>query len=193
MIWLNAIKSFSDFLLPYLIVFVISGLFYFVFESIINWLVYRKWIAEKLEKPEWSGFSMCSLWMIPVAGILGIVIDIIYQIQPIQKYAPMLALAIIGCILVTAIELGSGMILNIKLKLAVWDYSRFSVKIKGKEVPVNFKGQICLWHSLGWLALSPFIFWIDNIIRYFISGVGVLVNPLMFYVRLFSDFFMYFN
>lgn len=51
---------------------------------------------------------------------------------------------------VTAIELVSGLIVNVGMDLSVWDYS---------SLPLNLWGQICLPFSAMWLALSvPAIF-----------------------------------
>ena len=46
---------------------------------------------------------------------------------------------------ITALELVSGCILNLGLKLNVWDYSRMKY---------NIKGQVCLLYSVFWLLLS---------------------------------------
>ena len=46
---------------------------------------------------------------------------------------------------VTAVELVSGCILNLWLKLGVWDDSRMKY---------NIKGQVCLLYSVFWLLLS---------------------------------------
>ena len=46
---------------------------------------------------------------------------------------------------ITAVELVSGCILNLGLKLNVWDYSRMKY---------NIKGQVCLLYSVFWLLLS---------------------------------------
>ena len=200
----------------YPVAFFIAGLFYFFFESFVNWIMYRKHWAKKLGKGEWSGFSTSSIWMFPVAGILGISTTVIHQIVYIRDYVPMLGLMFIGCVVITLIEFCSGMILNKALKLDIWDYTKFKLPLKkqiinffikirnffcrknkkdlvveDKKIPINVKGQICLWHSLGWLALSPFMFWLENIIRHFTSygASGDLVNPLTYYIRIISDFF----
>ncbi len=46
---------------------------------------------------------------------------------------------------ITAVELVSGCILNLGLKLNVWDYSRQRF---------NIKGQVCLLYSVLWLLIS---------------------------------------
>ena len=58
---------------------------------------------------------------------------------------PLYIKALLGTILVTILELGAGLILNIWLKLAIWDYS---------ALPFNLYGQICAPYALLWLPLS---------------------------------------
>lgn len=47
---------------------------------------------------------------------------------------------------ITAVEYISGCLLNLRLKLNVWDYSK---------MPANLNGQVCLLYSVlwGWLSL----------------------------------------
>ena len=45
----------------------------------------------------------------------------------------------------TLIELAFGLALNVRRKARVWDYS---------DMPLNYKGQICVPFSLMWAALS---------------------------------------
>ena len=52
--------------------------------------------------------------------------------------------ALIGAIIITAVEYVTGAIVNVRLKLNVWDYS---------SLPVNCYGQICLHYSLLWFLL----------------------------------------
>ena len=53
--------------------------------------------------------------------------------------------ALISAALITFIELIFGILFNILLKKNVWDYS---------NMPLNFKGQICLVYSIFWIFLS---------------------------------------
>jgi uncharacterized membrane protein len=46
---------------------------------------------------------------------------------------------------VTAVEFASGYLLNMRLKMNVWDYS---------GMMLNIKGQVCLLYSILWGALS---------------------------------------
>lgn len=59
--------------------------------------------------------------------------------------------------IVTLLELISGIILNVWLKLDIWDYS---------NLPFNFMGQICLPFSLAWVLLSLIAIIVDDYLRY---------------------------
>ena len=89
----------------------------------------------------WRGYTHWSMGI--VGGICFILLGLISK-QLTPKF-PLYIQAIIGTFLVTFIELISGTILNIWLKLSVWDYS---------DVPFNLLGQICLPYMLLWLPLS---------------------------------------
>ena len=54
-----------------------------------------------------------------------------------------------------------GVILNIWLKLDIWDYSR---------EPFNLYGQICLFYALIWFLLVPFNIYVDDYLRYRLFG-----------------------
>ena len=62
----------------------------------------------------------------------------------------------ISAIFITVMEFATGEILNIWLRLEVWDYS---------GMPMNFRGQICLPFSLLWIFMSGLGFALDNLIR----------------------------
>lgn len=68
---------------------------------------------------------------------------------------------LIGAALVTAVELVSGLILNVWLGLGVWDYS---------NMPLNLMGQICLPYSLLWILLSAGAIVLDDYLRYWLFG-----------------------
>ena len=52
---------------------------------------------------------------------------------------------IIGSVVITTIELAAGCIVNLKLKMNVWDYS---------SLPFNLWGQICPRYSILWAVLT---------------------------------------
>lgn len=58
---------------------------------------------------------------------------------------PIWSKCIIGAFLITCIEFITGFVVNIKLRLNVWDYS---------GVRLNLYGQVCLRFSMLWLLLT---------------------------------------
>ncbi len=61
--------------------------------------------------------------------------------------------ALLCCGAISAVELLSGILLNIVFDLAVWDYSR---------QPLNFLGQICPLYCMLWFFLSLVILFFGN-------------------------------
>ena len=58
---------------------------------------------------------------------------------------PLFAQCLVGGLVTTAIEFVAGAIVNVRLKLNVWDYSK---------MPLNLYGQVCLPFSLLWCLLT---------------------------------------
>lgn len=58
---------------------------------------------------------------------------------------PLVWAALTGAAIITVYELCVGLMVNVVLKLEVWDYS---------EVPGNFMGQICPAFTAAWFLLS---------------------------------------
>ena len=58
---------------------------------------------------------------------------------------PLFAQCLLGGLVLTAIEFVAGAIVNVRLKLNVWDYSK---------MPLNLYGQVCLPFSLLWCLLT---------------------------------------
>ena len=58
---------------------------------------------------------------------------------------PLFAQCLVGGLVITAIEFVAGAIVNVRLKLNVWDYSK---------MPLNLYGQVCLPVSLLWCLLT---------------------------------------
>lgn len=70
---------------------------------------------------------------------------------------PLSLQALIATAIITLIEFISGYILNIKLNLGVWDYSK---------LPCNILGQICLPFMAIWFVLSVIAIILDDYLRY---------------------------
>lgn len=65
---------------------------------------------------------------------------------------------IVGSLVITGMELVTGVICNLWLGWEIWDYS---------NMPMNFLGQICLPFSLIWVILSIVAIYLDDGLRYF--------------------------
>ena len=74
---------------------------------------------------------------------------------------PLLLQCLICAILITAAELAAGMVLNVRMGLAIWDYS---------ELPFQYQGQICLGYSCLWYLLSLAAILLDDWIRWRFFG-----------------------
>lgn len=64
---------------------------------------------------------------------------------------------LIGAVFITAIEFIVGLIINVWLGWAVWDYS---------DMPFNLLGQICLHFFIVWFFISFVIIILDDWLRY---------------------------
>lgn len=84
----------------------------------------------------WRGRSHQSMFL---AG--GVCFLLLGALGKKTEYAPIQALA--GAGVITAVELLTGLIVNRGYQ--VWDY---------REMPYNYRGQICLGFSLLWIPLS---------------------------------------
>ncbi len=73
----------------------------------------------------------------------------------------LLGMMVISSVIITVIELITGIIVNLWLHMNVWDYS---------YLPYNFMGQICLLFSVCWFVLSFIAILLDDYIRYFLLG-----------------------
>lgn len=91
----------------------------------------------------WRGYTHPSMFL---AGGVCLVI-----INCIAKYFSELSLfkkSLLSAFSITAVEIIIGVIVNIKMQLNVWDYSR---------LPFNIIGQVSLLYSFLWFLLSAVI------------------------------------
>lgn len=84
----------------------------------------------------WRGRSHSSMF---VAG--GTCFLLLGKLDKLSLPAAVRALA--GAAVITAVELGTGLLVNRSFR--VWDY---------RDMPANFKGQICLPYSLLWVPVG---------------------------------------
>lgn len=120
----------KNFVLKEFIIFVIFGLMYVTIE-----LLYR-------------GHTHYSMFI--VGGICGVLIGLINDNTPDM---PLLPQCVLGAVIITIIELLTGLFLNVYLGLNVWDYS---------NQPFNFMGQICPQFCIIWCILSILVIRIDD-------------------------------
>lgn len=93
-------------------------------------------------------------WSMGVIG--GLCFVLIGLLDELQDHPPMLLQMIQGMCIVTAIELVSGVVLNIILGLGIWDYS---------NMPGNILGQVCPQFMAAWFFLSAAAVKIENLLH----------------------------
>jgi uncharacterized membrane protein len=88
----------------------------------------------------WRGYSHFSMTIVG-----GACFCFIYFIHTKYNHLSVFVRAFLCCGIITTLEFFSGVVLNLLLRLDVWDYS--------KEI-FNLYGQICLSYCLVWYFLS---------------------------------------
>ena len=105
----------------------------------------------------WRGHTH---WTMALLGGLLFVL-----IGAINEYIPwdiaLVAQGVIGALIVTWAELVAGLVLNVWLRLGIWDYS---------NLPGNFMGQICPQFTAAWVLLSVVAVVLDDWLRYWLFG-----------------------
>jgi hypothetical protein len=86
----------------------------------------------------------------------GLCVLLIGKLDVLAPGLPLAAQAAAGAAIVTALELASGLVVNVWLGWNVWDYS---------ARPLNVMGQICPLFSLLWVPASLFAAFADDALR----------------------------
>lgn len=86
------------------------------------------------------------------------------------------------CVLITTIilllEYAIGYVVNIRLKLEVWNYN---------NMPLNLNGQICFTYALIWFfVFSPIIIWLDDWLRWRLFDEKIPDKLRYVYYKLFN-------
>ena len=105
----------------------------------------------------WRGYRHISMFIL--GGVCFVIIGLINELFPWDL--GLLWQSIIGAFVVTICEFVTGLIVNVWLRLGVWDYS---------GLPFNIMGQICLPFFFAWIALSIVAIILDDYIRYWFFG-----------------------
>ena len=124
----------------HVILFIIGGLSYYCIEIL------------------WNGRSHPA--MIIVGGVCFVSLGLINKYYFASNSSILIQL-IISCLVITVLELISGLVLNFGLGLDIWDYS---------GIKFNILGQICLKYSIFWffLSLPAIVFY--NYLRHWLFG-----------------------
>lgn len=103
----------------------------------------------------WRGYTHWTMFI--VGGICFVFCGSINEIFDWET--PLWKQMLICSIGITTIEFISGIIINVVLKLNVWDYG---------NMPFNILGQVCLPFSFLWFLLSFVAIWLDDWLRYWL-------------------------
>ena len=122
-----------------IILFIIGGLVYMLFEILFRG--YTHWTMGVVG-------GICFLALGELNEHLDWEMSIILQ-------------GLLGACIITVVEFVAGCILNIWLKLDVWDYS---------NLPFNILGQVCLPFFLLWIPISIYGIWLDDFLRWKLFG-----------------------
>lgn len=105
----------------------------------------------------WRGHSHPSMFIL--GGLCFVSIGLINELFPWDL--GIVWQALLGGTLVTCLEFITGVIVNIWLKLGVWDYS---------GLPLNILGQVCLPFYFALVGLSVVAIVFDDYLRYWFFG-----------------------
>ena len=128
-----------------IIIFVVFGTIYINIEVLFRALQYYENFG-----PALIGYS--SLWMFLVGGLSALLVGLINE----NFKMPLPLECLLGGLIITLIELISGLILNKWLGFYLWDYT---------DMPLNIEGQVSLLFSMFWVMLVPCIHFLDDLLR----------------------------
>lgn len=103
------------------------------------------------------GYSHISMFI--AGGICFILIGLLNEVYSWDF--SFVSQMVISAGIITSVEFITGLIVNVWLKLEVWDYS---------GQPYNLMGQVCLLYTFFWFIISPLAILLDDYLRYFLLG-----------------------
>lgn len=121
----------------HLILFMIGGISYFIIELL------------------WRGYSHISMFIL--GGICFVLIGLINEYLTFEM--PLWKQQLISACIITILEFIFGIILNVWLKLNIWDYSNFKI---------NILGQVSLLYCIFWFFLSIIAIILDDYLRHWL-------------------------
>lgn len=123
----------------YTVLFTVGGTLYYLIELL------------------WRGHSYISMAI--TGGICFVLIGLINEV--LSWETPLVFQMFIAACIITVVEFIAGCILNLWLKLDIWDYS---------NMPLNLLGQICIPYFFLWYLLSAVGIILDDWMRYWWFG-----------------------
>ena len=108
----------------------------------------------------YRGYSHIS--MLIAGGVCFLMVGVVESI--LGPAASIISQMLWCSIMITTVELITGIIVNKHLHLNVWDYS-------GEQY--NFKGQICLLYTNMWFLLSCPMIFLHDYMKYLLLGIQI--------------------
>ena len=159
---------------------ILKNMLIFAIFAIVGWLLevtYRSIINKKFINP---GFlTGC---VVPLYGVGTIIINSICSIfNKIESDYKLLLIVAISIIILTLLELFTGIIMLKLFNVKLWDYS---------SEKLNYKGLICLKFSLAWGVLVILFYigiypWLNNFIEELLTN-----NITLFFLGIFYGIFL---
>ncbi|GMQ62728.1 hypothetical protein AN2V17_19600 [Vallitalea sp. AN17-2] len=112
--------------------------------------------------------------MLFVGGLCGLTIGLINERTKLKIWQQ----CIIGTFIILAIEFIFGVILNIWLKLNIWNYD---------GIFANAAGQICLPYAVLWFFLIPTSIWLYQLLTYTLYNEEKPEKLISLYMKLFRN------
>lgn len=128
-------KKVLNYLTKEFILFIIGGILYMIIELL------------------WRGYTHWSMGIL--GGLCFVLMGLINEVFTYEMYIELQA--IISSIAITVLEFFAGLLVNVKLGWAVWDYS---------DLPFNIMGQVCLLFMVFWFFLSIVGIIMDDYLRF---------------------------
>ena len=114
-----------------------------------------------------------------VFGLAAFLVGFINENNWVRRKVNVFFQSILATLTILAVELISGIILNIVLKLDIWSYKGWFL---------NVLGQIAFWPAMLWFVSSPLVIWTDDTMRYYLNGEGSLYRLDKLYLSFLNPF-----
>ena len=146
-------------------------------------------VLEALYRFVFKGGERAHISMLAVGGLCCVAVGAINQIPRFYKLHVRVQ-ALIGTIITLIIELIAGLILNVWLGFAIWDYT---------DLWGNIYGQVSIAFALIWFFLMPFAIWLEDKIVFlyslYLKHKGKSIDDMVIYdytvLDIYKEFFSF--